>query len=128
MTENKDKVVEVNGVWKIFGARADEALEAIRNDGLSKAEVLEKFQCVVGVKDATFSAGEGEIFCIMGLSGSGKSTCVTLPALQCMLGDFERSIIVNDVKSGEAAHQARRSILAEGAQFHAQRAAIKLLA
>ena len=42
MTENKDKVVEVNGVWKIFGARADEALQAIRNDGLSKAEVLEK--------------------------------------------------------------------------------------
>ena len=31
---------------------------------------------MVGVADATFSVGEGEIFCIMGLSGSGKSTLV----------------------------------------------------
>ncbi|MDJ0614949.1 MAG: betaine/proline/choline family ABC transporter ATP-binding protein [Rhizobiaceae bacterium] len=69
-------VVEVNGVWKIFGDRADEALAAVKNEGLGKPEVLEKFGCVVGVKDATFSVGEGEIFCIMGLSGSGKSTLV----------------------------------------------------
>ena len=43
---------------------------------------------------------------VYGGAGSGKSTCVTLPALQSMLGDFERCIIVNDVKSGEAAFQA----------------------
>lgn len=69
-------VVEVNGVWKIFGDRADEALAAVENEGLGKPEVLERFGCVVGVKDATFSVSEGEIFCIMGLSGSGKSTLV----------------------------------------------------
>ncbi len=69
-------VVELQGVWKVFGDRADEALQAMRDDAMSKAEVLECFGCVVGVRNATFSVGEGEVFCIMGLSGSGKSTLV----------------------------------------------------
>ena len=37
---------------------------------------MERFGCVVGVKDASFEIGTGEVFCIMGLSGSGKSTLV----------------------------------------------------
>ncbi|WP_156958739.1 betaine/proline/choline family ABC transporter ATP-binding protein [Labrenzia sp. DG1229] len=49
---------------------------AIQKDGLSKADVLEQFNCVVGVADASFKVKRGEIFCIMGLSGSGKSTLV----------------------------------------------------
>lgn len=77
MTENTEEgVVVTRNVWKIFGNRADEAMEAVRRDNLSKAEVLEEFGAVVGVKDVSISVGEGEIFCIMGLSGSGKSTLV----------------------------------------------------
>ena len=45
-------------------------------EGISKAEVLERFDCVVGVADVTLSVPRGEIFCVMGLSGSGKSTLV----------------------------------------------------
>ncbi len=75
MSEPK-AVVEVEGVWKIFGVHAHKAMEAVRAEGLGKPEVLERFGCVVGVQDATFSVREGEIFCIMGLSGSGKSTLV----------------------------------------------------
>ena len=71
-----DAVVELDGVWKVFGDRADEAMQAIRTDGLGKAEVLERFGAVVGVRDASFKVSEGEIFCLMGLSGSGKSTLV----------------------------------------------------
>ena len=73
---NAEPVVKVANVWKIFGDRAGEALEAIRSENLGKPEVLERFGCVVGVQDATFSVEQGEIFCIMGLSGSGKSTLV----------------------------------------------------
>ncbi|MGZ2259011.1 quaternary amine ABC transporter ATP-binding protein [Roseobacter sp. A03A-229] len=69
-------VVELENVWKVFGSRASEAMAAIRAEGLGKAEVLERFEAVVGVKDASFSVEEGEIFCLMGLSGSGKSTLV----------------------------------------------------
>ena len=71
-----DAVIEVENVWKIFGAKAEEAMSEIRSKGLSKSEVLEKFDAVVGVKDANFTVAEGEIFCLMGLSGSGKSTLV----------------------------------------------------
>ena len=74
--EIQDALIDVAGVWKIFGDHEDEAMAAIQRDGLSKAEVLEKFNCVVGVVDATFKVERGEIFCIMGLSGSGKSTLV----------------------------------------------------
>ncbi|KAA0971574.1 betaine/proline/choline family ABC transporter ATP-binding protein [Aureimonas fodinaquatilis] len=67
-------VISCRNVWKIFGQRAPEALKAIRNEGVGKAEVLRRFECVVGVADVSFDVQRGEIFCIMGLSGSGKST------------------------------------------------------
>lgn len=73
MTET---VVKLTDVWKIFGARAEEAMAAVRNLGIGKPEVLEQYNCVVGVQGATFDVPRGEIFCIMGLSGSGKSTLV----------------------------------------------------
>ena len=73
---SNNPVVRVQDVWKIFGARSMEALQAIRNENLSKAEVLEQYEAVVGVRNANFEVYEGEIFCIMGLSGSGKSTLV----------------------------------------------------
>lgn len=71
-----ETVVKLTDVWKVFGDRADEAMEAIKAEGLTKPEVLERFGCVVGVQAATFEVARGEIFCIMGLSGSGKSTLV----------------------------------------------------
>lgn len=71
-----EPVVKLSEVWKIFGSRAEEALQAIKAEGIGKPEVLERFGCVVGVQDASFEVSKGEIFCIMGLSGSGKSTLV----------------------------------------------------
>ncbi len=69
-----EAVIEVTNLWKIFGSREAEALAAIRRDGLSKAEALERFGCILGVADVSFRVSRGETFCIMGLSGSGKST------------------------------------------------------
>jgi len=51
-------------------------MATIRESGIDKQEVLERFDAVIGVKDASFKVKEGEIFCLMGLSGSGKSTLV----------------------------------------------------
>ena len=82
LRENKDDVappvnaIEASGVWKIFGDRWSEALADIQANGISKSEVLEKYNCVIGVADANFTVERGEIFCVMGLSGSGKSTLV----------------------------------------------------
>ncbi len=69
-------MIDISGVWKIFGDKSQEALQAVQQEGLSKKEILEKYDCVVGVADASFSVKRGEIFCVMGLSGSGKSTLV----------------------------------------------------
>ncbi|MDJ0644322.1 MAG: betaine/proline/choline family ABC transporter ATP-binding protein [Erythrobacter sp.] len=73
---DSQNVVEVRGVWKIFGTRAEEAHAAIDKQSMSKAEVLDQFGAVIGVRDVSFSVDQAEIFCIMGLSGSGKSTLV----------------------------------------------------
>ncbi len=71
-----DSVIELQNVWKIFGDNSTEAMRAIETRGLGKPEVLEEFGCVVGIADCSFSVERGEIFCVMGLSGSGKSTMV----------------------------------------------------
>ncbi len=76
MTQPRVSAIEISNVWKIFGERTDEALADIRANNISKSDVLEKYNCVIGVADASFTVNRGEIFCVMGLSGSGKSTLV----------------------------------------------------
>ncbi len=71
-----ETVIKLDEVWKVFGDSADTAIQAIKQEGLGKPEVLEKFGCVVGIADCSFEVERGEIFCVMGLSGSGKSTMV----------------------------------------------------
>ena len=76
--DTTDILVDCQDIWKIFGGRAPAAMAAVREQGLSKQEVLEQYGCVVGVADANMQVHRGEIFCIMGLSGSGKSTLIRL--------------------------------------------------
>ncbi len=71
-----DVVIDIQNVWKVFGANADAAMQAIHERGLSKKEIHEEYDAVVGVADVTLDVRRGEIFCVMGLSGSGKSTLV----------------------------------------------------
>ncbi|NDJ56667.1 glycine betaine/L-proline ABC transporter ATP-binding protein ProV [Enterobacteriaceae bacterium 4M9] len=69
--------LEVKNLYKIFGEHPQRAFKYIEK-GLTKAQLLEKTGLSVGVKDASLTIEEGEIFVIMGLSGSGKSTMVRL--------------------------------------------------
>ncbi|WP_028696484.1 quaternary amine ABC transporter ATP-binding protein [Pseudomonas cremoricolorata] len=71
-------LVSCRGVWKVFGKHVDEAIEASRDRGVSKKQILHDHGCVIGVSDVSLEVKRGEIFCIMGLSGSGKSTLIRL--------------------------------------------------
>ncbi|MEN8689210.1 MAG: glycine betaine/L-proline ABC transporter ATP-binding protein ProV [Desulfobacterales bacterium] len=71
-----DKIV-VENLYKIFGNQPEKAMEFLQ-EGQSKASILEKTGMTVGVDNASFTIESGEIFVIMGLSGSGKSTIVRM--------------------------------------------------
>jgi glycine betaine/proline transport system ATP-binding protein len=71
-----DKIV-VENLYKIFGDQPEKAIELLQ-EGQSKASILEKTGMTVGVDNASFAIESGEIFVIMGLSGSGKSTIVRM--------------------------------------------------
>lgn len=71
-----DKIV-VENLFKIFGHQPSKAMEIIKN-GHDKESIRKKTGMTVGVNDASFTVKAGEIFVIMGLSGSGKSTIIRM--------------------------------------------------
>ena len=75
--EQSDPKVVVKGLYKIFGPNPERAFELIEQ-GKNKDEVFEETGLTIGVQNASFSVNEGEVFVIMGLSGSGKSTIVRM--------------------------------------------------
>ncbi len=76
MEQSNPKVV-VKGLYKIFGPNPERAFELIEQ-GKNKDEVFEETGLTIGVQNASFNVNEGEVFVIMGLSGSGKSTIVRM--------------------------------------------------
>ncbi|MFD1124350.1 glycine betaine/L-proline ABC transporter ATP-binding protein [Lentilactobacillus raoultii] len=69
--------LKVQNLTKIFGRRIQKAQELVKA-GKSKAEILNSVGATVGVNNASFTVNDGEIFVIMGLSGSGKSTIIRM--------------------------------------------------
>jgi ABC-type glutathione transport system ATPase component len=65
--------IECRNVWKIYGKKEKIAHQVVKTEKISKEVCLEKYGCVIGVVDASFTVNPGEIFCIMGLSGSPAS-------------------------------------------------------
>jgi glycine betaine/proline transport system ATP-binding protein len=72
---NGDPLLHAEGVWKIFGAKADKIVGTPDAD-LPRSELREKTGCVAAVRDISIDVWPGEVFVVMGLSGSGKSTLV----------------------------------------------------
>ena len=89
-----ETAIQIQNVWKIFGNTSKEALDAIQNKKISKQEALEKYNSVIGVSDVSFDVKRGEIFCVMGLSGSGKSKLVR--HINRLLEPTSGKILIND--------------------------------
>ncbi|GIH74908.1 quaternary amine ABC transporter ATP-binding protein [Planobispora longispora] len=75
MASSDGVAIEVRGLWKIFGHRADRVLGS-PDAALDPAALRARTGCVAAVRDVSFSVRPGEVFVVMGLSGSGKSTLV----------------------------------------------------
>ncbi|OAB47237.1 quaternary amine ABC transporter ATP-binding protein [Paenibacillus antarcticus] len=70
-------IIEVKSLSKVFGNDPKRAFPLLAQ-GWSKERILKETKLTVGVNQVSFSIEPGEIFVIMGLSGSGKSTVVRL--------------------------------------------------
>jgi glycine betaine/proline transport system ATP-binding protein len=69
--------IEVEGLTKVFGNDPSKGLQLAR-EGVSKAEILDRTGQVLAVTDVSFEVEQGELFVVMGLSGSGKSTVIRM--------------------------------------------------
>ena len=76
MSQNGDEVIILDGVYKIFGPQPRGRAFDLLRSGMSKDEVQAETGHVVGLDDVSFTVGRGEVFVVMGLSGSGKSTAM----------------------------------------------------
>ncbi len=68
-------LIEISGLYKIFGPKPKTVIERVKQSQ-SKDQILADTGHTVGLKDINLQINKGEIFVIMGLSGSGKSTMI----------------------------------------------------
>ncbi|HBP66539.1 MAG TPA: proline/glycine betaine ABC transporter ATP-binding protein ProV [Desulfosporosinus sp.] len=86
--------IEVKNLVKIFSSQPQKALHLL-SEGLSKDQILEETGLTIGVNNVSFSVNEGEVFVVMGLSGSGKSTI--LRCLNRLIEPSSGSVIIDGV-------------------------------
>ncbi|WP_434525532.1 glycine betaine/L-proline ABC transporter ATP-binding protein ProV [Photorhabdus asymbiotica] len=99
--------LEVKNLYKIFGEHPECAFKLL-NSGLNKDQIFEKTGLVVGIQNANLAIEEGEIFVIMGLSGSGKSTMVRL--LNRLIKPTRGQVLVDGEDISEISETALREI------------------
>ncbi len=77
---SQEPAISCRNVWQVFGANAKSKLAGAKasagGDSDAAARQLRQEGLIPAVQDASFDVHPGELFVIMGLSGSGKSTIV----------------------------------------------------
>jgi glycine betaine/proline transport system ATP-binding protein len=75
MAERSEYIIELQNVSKLYGINRAEAARMMR-EGSDKDAVYQKTGATVALWDVNLKIKRGEIFVVIGLSGSGKSTVV----------------------------------------------------
>ena len=75
MSDSNETVLDASHVTKIYGRQKAPAKKLI-DEGTDKQEIFRQTGCTAALCDVSFSVRRGEIFVIIGLSGSGKSTII----------------------------------------------------
>ena len=78
MTDMGEPIIRLENVYKIFGPQPKGRALDLVTAGLGKDEVQRQSGHVVGLNDVNFTVNKGELFVVMGLSGSGKSTALRM--------------------------------------------------
>ena len=68
--------LQIQDLLKVFGPDGARIVQSPEFATASKSEILENTGCAVAIRGASFEVYAGEVFVLMGLSGSGKSTVV----------------------------------------------------
>jgi glycine betaine/proline transport system ATP-binding protein len=76
MASPGEEIIQLKHVYKIFGDQPRGRALELAKAGVPKDEVQARTDHVVGLTDVNFTVRQGEIFVVMGLSGSGKSTAI----------------------------------------------------
>ncbi|MFW5933378.1 MAG: quaternary amine ABC transporter ATP-binding protein [Actinomycetota bacterium] len=69
--------LQVRGLTKVFGSHPQRALDLMA-EGKDRSEILTATGQLLAVAEVDFDIDDGELFVIMGLSGSGKSTVIRM--------------------------------------------------
>ncbi|MCB6610248.1 glycine betaine/L-proline ABC transporter ATP-binding protein [[Clostridium] symbiosum] len=75
--KENDYILQVKNLTKLYGANKAEAAKMMK-EGKNKDEVFRETGVTVALWDVSFKVKRGEVFVIIGLSGSGKSTVVRM--------------------------------------------------
>ncbi|ODA42886.1 glycine betaine/L-proline ABC transporter ATP-binding protein ProV [Desulfosporosinus sp. BG] len=86
--------IEVKNLIKVFSSQPQKALHLL-DKGVSKELILAETGLSIGVNNISFNVNEGEVFVVMGLSGSGKSTI--LRCLNRLIEPSSGAVIIDGV-------------------------------
>ena len=73
---DNEEIIRLEEVFKIFGPQPRGRAFDLARSGMHKNDVQQQSGHVIGLCNVSFAIKKGEIFVVMGLSGSGKSTAI----------------------------------------------------